>query len=219
MPALHVLWVPAASGGAALDMITFEHPLRWPVGWPRTHAVKRSRARYKVSFSKAVEDLLQTLHHMGVRDAQIATDRALQRNGRPYADGEPGDPGIAVYWTLLGQPRAIACDKWETSLGNVRAIGLALECLRGLERTGAGDIVERAYAGFAQLPSGDKPSRPWRVVLGLEGLAGPAFACRAAIDASYKTLAAKHHPDVGGSSDAFVEIGKARDDGHREFPQ
>jgi hypothetical protein len=197
--------------------IRYEYPLRWPAGWPRTEPSKRGRASYKVDYARAVADLERELGKLGSRDVVVSSDVPLRRDGRPYSDGDPRDPGVAVYWTLLNQPRAMAIDRWLLGRENVRAMYFAFESLRSFERTGAKNIMERAYAGFAQLPPGANgvptatpPQRPWREVLQLEGLAGPAFAVRAAVEASFKSLAAKHHPDAGGSAEAFIELDAAR---------
>lgn len=39
---------------------------------------------------------------------------------------EPDDPGVAVYWTMDGQPQVMACDKWDLVRFNLRAVGLAM---------------------------------------------------------------------------------------------
>jgi hypothetical protein len=100
---------------------------------------------------------------------------------------------------------------------------LAIEAMRQLERHGGGHMMQRAFDGFAQLPppSGSAqtaPKRPWRTVLGLDGMSGPNFAQLAGAEASYKTLARKHHPDTeGGSHEAMAELNIAINDAREEL--
>jgi hypothetical protein len=127
---------------------------------------------------------------------------------------EPDDVGVAVYWTKMGidadkrsrtDRRVIACDKWKTVRENLRAVGLALEALRTLERTGSSEILNRAFTGFAALPPAG--TKDWRVVLGLENMA----VTSSDIEERYRQLAKDAHPDTGGDHDAMVRLNKARE--------
>src|SRR3546814_19053229 len=46
-----------------------------------------------------------------------------------------------------------ACDRWDTVRDNVRAIGKTIEAIRGIERWGASDMMERAFSAFEALPA------------------------------------------------------------------
>ena len=74
---------------------------------------------------------------------------------------------------------------------NIRSLALAVKAMRAIERYGGGHMMERSFAGFAQLPppEGEStiPRRPWREVLGRIGMAGPNFAQLAGAEASCKT--------------------------------
>lgn len=203
-------------------------PLYWPEHWPRTDKHKRERTtRYKVPFTQARDDLMRAAALLPARNVILSTNIPLRGDGLPRADIERiDDPGVAVYWVEgYGEKetsRVIACDHWTMVRDNLRALGLAVEALRALKRSGATQIVERAYAGFAALPADAGPTkheRPWREVLNLVGLKGPAFAVQAAVEASYKTLVRERHPDVGagGSHEAIVELNRARADALREI--
>jgi hypothetical protein len=189
------------------------YPLRWPAGWPRT--VKRKPGSpYKVTFFQAYEEAraeMRRFHGIGV---VISTDVPLRRDGLPYADGDPPDPGVAVYFTRAGKEYVIACDLYERVRFNMRAVGLVLEAMRAIERSGATHLLDRAFSGFAQLGSGSPSTpaaRPWREVLNLDGLAGPSFAVRAAIEASFRSLSRTRHPDAGGSHEAMLELNAAHE--------
>lgn len=177
-------------------------PLAWPDGWPRTPPALRKSSAYKVSLGGARDDLMRQLALAG-RNVILSTNIPLRRDGLPYADArEPADPGAAVYWdSRKGGPMSLACDSWRTVRENIRALGLAIESLRQLERCGASAILERAYSGFKRLP--EAPDC-WKVL----GISGPG-APREAIKARYFELAQQHHPDHGGNAETMAAINAA----------
>ncbi len=194
-------------------------PLTWPPGWERTPSLRRKSSRYKVSFREARDSVVHSLRLMGVRDCDVVLSSNVppKSNGLPYASGyaEPQDPGVAVYWTKMGvdtdkrthtERCVIACDKWRTVRENLRAVGLALEALRTLERTGSSEILNRAFTGFAALPPASSED-DWRTVLKLSGMAVNASD----VEERYRELAKQAHPDSGGDHDAMVRLNKARD--------
>lgn len=187
------------------------HPLCWPEGWERTPAAKRMlNHRFKVSFAEARDGALRSLRLLGATDAVISSDIPVKRDGTPYARAaEPADPGIALYWTVDRQPRVIACDCWNATRDNMRAIGLTLEAFRQIERAGATEILGRAYAGFKALPEPARPSGGWREVLGF-GPNDPVDALR--LIRRWRQLALEHHPDVGGDPDQWLRIQRAYED-------
>lgn len=186
------------------------YPLYWPEGFTRTRASSRQRARYKVSPGMARDDLQRELTAMGARRVVVSTNIPYRADGLPYANmRKPDDVGVAVYWTTKdGSERVIACDKWDTVEHNLRAVGLAIEAIRALERTGASDILERAFRGFTALPASTSSpkKRTWREVLGFH--AG-AFPTADVLKDAYRTVAKIAHPDRGGSQEAFVELEQA----------
>jgi hypothetical protein len=182
------------------------YPLCWPDGWPRKESYQRMSSRYEVDFATARDHLANELRLARARDVVVSTNVPTRRDGLPYANmPQPVDPGVAVYWTAIGkggktEPRVIACDVWRTVRENLRAVGLAVEAIRSLERTGATEILERAYAGFARLPAS---SDHWAVLGLLRGTP------RDAIDARYRSLARAHHPDRGGDPAVMAAINAA----------
>jgi len=188
------------------------YPLTWPIGWKRTDAHRRKNSPYKVSFARARDEVLHSLGLMGVRDYNviISSNVPLRRDGVPLANmREPDDPGVAVYWSDHKQERrVIACDKWRTVRENVRAVGLALEAMRMLERTGSSEILNRAFTGFAALPASTEAQEDWRGVLKLNNV----FVTADDVEERYRALAKEAHPDKGGDHDAMVRLNRARED-------
>jgi hypothetical protein len=184
-------------------------PLCWPDGWARTK--HRQSSPYKVTTDTAIEELLSSIRAMGGRDIIVSSNVPIRRDGTMYrgdhSEQRINDPGVAVYWTARGPkgeaiPRVIPCDHWHTVRENVRALGMAIDYLRGLKRCGAGEIQDRAYAGFARLPesTGDDP---WSV-LGLK-----RTATREQLTARLRELTRTEHPDHGGSPERFSRLTRA----------
>lgn len=180
-------------------------PLYWPEGWKR--ARWRTRSAFKIQGFGRVRDLLfSEIRRMGGTSVVLSSNIALRRDGLPYANTrEPDDPGVAVYFTHKKRQMCFACDQWKTVRENAYAIAKTIEALRGIERWGASDMMERAFTGFAALP--EEASQPWRVVLNLENGA----VTRDDVEASFRHLAKKFHPDMGGDRSEFEAIVRARD--------
>jgi hypothetical protein len=192
------------------------YPLQWPVGWTRTHRDDRRASAFQVSFARARDHLLRSVRLLGGVDVIVSSNIALRRDGLPYANqGEPADPGIAVYWTQDNQPRVMACDCWRTTRDNLRAVGLTVDALRAIERSGATQLLERAFTGFAALPAnaGDNGAPDWREVF---CVSRDAVLNRAQLDQLYRSLAKHAHPDLTGSLERMVVLNRARDAALRE---
>ena len=134
------------------------YPLQWPEGWKRTvnrqgRGTSPGQAKFEGQFARDRDSVIRQLKRRG-SNIVITSDLPTRNDGVPYADAFARDPGIAVYWVEKGHERVIACDRWKTHALNMRAIDLSLEALRGLDRWGASEMVERAFAGFAALPAG-----------------------------------------------------------------
>jgi DnaJ domain len=178
------------------------YPLAWPIGRPRTRV--RQRSQFKVTQEAAVQDLAYEVDRLGGSDMVITTNVELRRDGYPRSGrGLPIDQGVAVYFTFKKKPMCFACDRWETIGENIRAIGQTVGALRGIERWGSGSMIEQAMQGFTALPA---PEQPWQV------LEVEHDAQRSAIEAAYKRLAARRHPDrPDGDAHRMARINSARD--------
>lgn len=181
-------------------------PLHWPIDWPRTKS--RTRPPYRVSFGRARDDVIWQLRQMSVPDWEvvISSNIPLRRDGLPVANaGRLADPGIAVYFVRKKQRQVVACDKWDTVDGNMRAINITIESLRSIERAGASELLERAFTGFKALPApGEGTSGGWWQVLGVE-----ATAPMEVVKAAYRKLAGELHPDKGGDAGAMAMVNRA----------
>ena len=191
------------------------HPLCWPNGWPRTTNQKPSR--FDVSFAQARDGLLEQIRLLGGRLPILSTNVPLRRDGLPYANvAEPIDRGAAAYFEMKGKPLVFACDRWDRVKDNIRALEKTIEAIRGIERWGASDMLERAFSGFTALPSPDA-HRSWREVLDFLPSDNSQISPQV-IEARYRRLAKTRHPDAPtGSHEKMSELNRARDEALREI--
>lgn len=189
-------------------------PLVWPNAWKRTPDSARNHLQGEVTFGTALNRLLRELRLMGVEDhaITISSDVPLRADGFPRADrGEPQDPGIAVYFKFDGRDLSFACDSYKTTRDNLRALALTIEALRGIQRWGASDLMDRAFRGFAALP--ERATSPWKETLGFKT---DEKITVEKIETRFRDLVKKHHPDYGGNEETFRQIVEARSIGRRE---
>jgi hypothetical protein len=180
------------------------YPLTWPAGWPRTKYPQS--ARFNTSFTKARNELMRELDLLGADGIIISSNLETRLDGLPYASQrQPDDSGIAVYFRLEGNDQCIPCDKWYSAADNLQAIRLTVGALRGLERWGAKEMVNAAFRGFKALPAAGEGSesnqRLWHEVLEVS-----PDASWDVIEAAYRELLHKVHPDKGGTETEFHEV-------------
>lgn len=178
------------------------YPLDWPAQYPRTPASHRVRGAFRCSFTTALDELVLSLERRGVdlMDIVVSTNIPTRLDGFPRAnvrhDGD--DAGAAVYWrTAEGETLAMACDRYDTVLANLRALGLTLEALRAIDRYASSAMIEATYSGFKALHA--QGASDWWRVLGFD--APPATYAEAR--AAYRAKIAEAHPDRLG--EAFTE--------------
>lgn len=175
-------------------------PLAWPEGRPRTPISGRKTSRFDISHNAACANLLAQIRQLGGGRAVISTDMELRRDGLPYAGQKVADTGAAVYFFHKGKWVCFGSDRWDRLACNIHAIAKTIEAIRGIARWGTGDMLDVAIQGFVALPP-PAPKRKWWDVLAVQQ-AAPIEV----IEASYRALAKKAHPDAGGSADAWAEL-------------
>jgi hypothetical protein len=207
---------------------TTRYPLCWPEGWVRTRnragaqfgkqesqfdaerGEYRNTGKKRLSIVDAIKRVADELGRSGIREETVVISTNLKLNlyGLPRGDqGEPSDPGVAVYWERKGKKQCMAIDRYTRVADNIAAIAATLEALRAIERHGGGAILDRAFAGFAQLPAAIVTDPPWRDVFGFPL---NEILTMDDVDSRFYALARKHHSDVGGTDDKMRELNEAR---------
>lgn len=198
------------------------YPLSWPAGWKRASVQARANFNRKVAghsyltkerltLAQATARVMAELKRMGVPDWNVivSTNVPVRNDGLPRSGArEPDDHGAAVYWRdRKNEMRCMAVDRYDRVADNLAAIAATLDALRAIERHGGAAILDRAFTGFTALPA-----PPADEIDPYEVLAVGPGASRDVILASYRILAARHHPDrPGGSVEMMSKINRARD--------
>jgi hypothetical protein len=209
------------------------YPLSWPEGWPRTTSAYRLHGKFgkrvpsgssnwkrleDLTVTQATQRVLDELERMGIeeQDTVISTNVRVRLDGLPRSgERAPEDPGVAVYWEdRKHNRRVIAIDLYKKVQDNLAAIAATLDALRAVERHGGARILDRAFTGFTALPApGETVKRTWREVFEIQ--AGTVVSADT-IKATYRRLAAEHHPDRGGSHALMSELNQAHEEARLE---
>lgn len=168
--------------------------------WPGalTPDDERARSQFSATLASTLEILDRELWHLDaqhpVLEVAITDPAHWRQDGRPRANARPEHPGVVLSLpsTNVG-PLRYAVDRFLTWQENLRAIALALEALRKVERYG---VIRRGeqYVGFRALPAGGgldsqiaavRMLARWSTLSNDEVIASPERAHRAARAAAH----------------------------------
>lgn len=191
------------------------YPLAWPVGYKRTTG--RISSPFKQSMEKAQQFLHREVDRMGAGKLIVSSNIPVRKDGMFYTDWmnrKIDDPGVAINFHYQGKYITMCCDQYLTVWENVYALGKAIEAIRGLERWGVSDFMERMFTGFTALP----PSVTLEVniwhVLGLTGKPDT----KDDVTSAYRQKAREHHPDrPGGNKEKFQALQDAYEKALKQF--
>ncbi len=161
------------------------------------------KRRFDATQQTTIRDLQRVMTKIGATSLRI--DQDVMKGG------------VKVVFDRMGKRYVRECDKYDSSLDNLRVIGLQIEYLYRALEVYAEDIVEssfdiefdRIFNGFLATPDdtalllGDGKS-PWFEVLGVK-----ADATRNDIRNAFRALSLVHHPDRGGKDEDFKRINEA----------
>lgn len=191
--------------------------------WPGERTDKPRRSPFRAGwsstlklFEKEVAAVIKKdekpVIEMGLREHQI------RRDGLPRMDARPADLGVIVNieskFAQIGHLR-YAVDSFDSWQDNFRAIALALEALRKVDRYGVTKRGEQ-YAGWKALP----PAKPFTIEDAAEVLVktagfGSAYSIADLIDKRetfiyvYRAAVKQSHPDKGGTVGSFQRVQEA----------
>jgi hypothetical protein len=186
---------------------------------------RKSSGVFRATWDSTLELLAREAEHLGAGLVVIQVDVTevdLRRDGTLKMRARVNHPGVAVSFDSHHGPLRYATDvyeqQWSGSMpgwqANVRAIALALEALRAVDRYGVTRRGEQ-YRGWSALPS----ARPGSSVLFDDRESAEGWMRKAAAeeginlwpswDALYKALAKRMHPDLGGSADLWDRLDAA----------
>lgn len=172
-------------------------------------------SKFSVTLAQAINDIEQELEdRVEVDDWRLSTAAPhRQKDGRPYANANPDDPGAVVRWSMDGEQYAVACDYYSGLRDNVRAIGLYLREKRKMDtrpvKTGQSEFAtarlpgEEAYGGRENALAVEPEPHE---VLGVAEDAPDSV-----VNAAVQELKKEKHPDNGGSAEELQRVLKAEE--------
>lgn len=170
--------------------------------WPGSLSPFRRRSPFSASWGDTTSLLDRELGQLGA--ARVVMQLAIREtdirlDGQPYARAVATHPGVILAFESIHGPLQYAVDSFDHWQANVRAIALALEALRKVDRYGVTRSGEQ-YRGWRALAAGLSTDVDL-VARGQELIAD--------YGSDHEALRATH-PDVGGDPDAFRAVQAAR---------
>lgn len=195
----HCIEVHAPEGGeeGMKEIREYEsYPLSWPVGVKRNGGRNESRFDQGTTLYQARQKLRREISLLPARDLVISTNIKTRADGEVYSNSrEPDDPGVAIYFKFRGVSRCLASDFYRTVRENTWALAKTIEAMRGIDRWGVSEMLERMFTGFRALPAPEQID--WWNVLGV-----PRDSPVEKIRSAYRRAIMEAHPDRGSSGDA-----------------
>lgn len=129
-------------------------PAIWPSG-QRTPAHERRSAIFRAKWTQTIKELERELGQLGALDPIVVEagfkEAEIRVDGLPRAGARPADPAIVLSFESKFGPLRYGCDAFTWYEANLRAIALALEALRKVDRYGVTKRGEQ-YKGWLALP-------------------------------------------------------------------
>ena len=184
---------------------------------PQTPASARRRSQFKAHYDDTVYLLLRETEMLGADHLVLQVDlseRDVRTDGMPRANARYGtNPGVVVSFDSKHGPLRYATDVFDRWRDNLRAIALALEALRAVDRYGVSKRGEQ-YRGWSALTAGQGASlfttRAEAETWLRKGAAENGIDTWPHWEALYKALAKRMHPDAaGGSQDLWDRLDAA----------
>lgn len=191
--------------------------------WPGNPTFSRKRAQFRAKYVETLDKLEFELEKLRAKDILIQAyfkRSDIRNDGWPKNTAKPTGVGVIVSFDSPKGPLSFPCDTFTSYEDNLRAIALALEALRAVDRYGVTRANEQ-YKGWAQLPPpSDQPfTHKEDAARFLHKQAYPAdspgqfpgwgdfILNSSARNAAYRIAAKRLHPDAnGGSHELFVRL-------------
>lgn len=184
--------------------------------WPGKPTQFRTASKFKSSYNQTIELLKRELWKLGAKAIvlQVAIDEAqIRRDGQLYADARPRHPGVVLAFDSKHGSLSYPCDRYDDWRDNLRAIALALEALRAVDRYGVTSSAQQ-YKGWAALPSANGSMGRQEAVKVIETYSGAVNVgshSREVVEKLIRVAEMCTHPDSqGGNAEAFKKVQEAR---------
>lgn len=191
--------------------------------WPGAQTRDRRHSPFSAKWDKTLALLDRELSQLGSKNVVIQValeERDIRLDGYPRANARPDHPGVIVSLDSAYGPLSYPCDTFHDWKDNLRAIALALESLRAVDRYGVTKRGEQ-YTGWKQLDGRPTPTKMTATEAAdfvakcadpngqIPGLAQVLLSGRM-VEATYINAAKKTHPDTGGTTEDFQRLQEAK---------
>lgn len=182
--------------------------------WPGERTRTRRRSQFKASLQDTYRLLETELAHLGCKRLVIQADcdrSMIRQDGLLRANARLRGPGIILAFDSKHGPLRYPCDTFTHWDCNMRAIALALQALRAVDRYGVTKRAEQ-YRGWQPLPAPpgsefESRQAAFDFLLRVTGC-NPATA-RLDLKGLIREAQMKTHPDRGGDPQQFKRVMKA----------
>lgn len=184
--------------------------------WPGELSRNRSRSLFKAGLADTLDLLDREIWHLCDNRSQRESAELLiairagalwRQDGRPRAHAAAEHPGVIFSLDSKHGPLSYPCDTFTTWQDNLRAVALALEALRKVDRYGVTKRGEQ-YRGFLAIEATAMPAGftsaddAWAFILDRGGYDRDETRVAGRIrDAKRAT-----HPDLGGNAADFQRV-------------
>lgn len=177
--------------------------------WPGQPTRTQRRSGFSAPWSATVQLLERELKYLGAKNVVLqayVVEQQIRRDGMLYAQAQPSRPGVIVSFESKHGPLSYPCDTFTRWQCNVRAIALALESLRAVDRYGVTRRAEQ-YKGWQALPSPAAATvSPNDARARLRTFLGAETFDRLDIQEAIREALMRAHPDRGGDSETFKRV-------------
>lgn len=146
------------------------YAVRWPrdlrlrpiQAWPGEHTGDRTGSPFRASWSDTISLLSRELTALNARTPvlQVAiSEDDFRLDGYPRAQAKASHPGVILSFDHRHGSLSFPCDRFADWQDNVRAIALAMEALRKVDRYGITRRGEQ-YTGWRAIGSGTAVAMP-----------------------------------------------------------
>lgn len=190
--------------------------------WPGELSRNRSHSLFKAGLTDTLDLLDREIWHLCDTRSQRESAELLiaipagalwRQDGRPRAHAAAEHPGVIFSLDSKHGPLSYPCDTFTTWQDNLRAVALALEALRKVDRYGVTKRGEQ-YRGFLAIeatasPAGFTTSVEALHFIGVLAHAEPDPNNIRAVRAVLRAAQRAAHPDHGGSAAIFQRVSLA----------
>jgi hypothetical protein len=189
--------------------------------WPGTLSSQRRVSAFTAPLRDTLRVLDREIYQLVDTKAQQDSAELLiaipanqfRQDGRPYANAKAAHPGVIFSLDSKHGHLSYPCDTFTSWQDNLRAIALALEALRKVDRYGVTKRGEQ-YRGFLALeataaPAGFATADQALHFIGILARAEPDPKDTRAVRTVLRAAQRAAHPDAGGDATTFQRVSLA----------